>query len=66
MKILDTVLIKETNKFARIKQIITTYKFNPPFREVTYKLDDGNEYKKEQIEFDKELSRDNRLNDLLV
>lgn len=66
MKILDTVLIKETKKFARIKQIITTYKFNPPFREVTYKLDDGNEYKKEQIEFDKELSRDNRLNDLLI
>lgn len=32
----------------------------------TYKLDDGNEYKKEQIEFDKELSRDNRLDDLLV
>lgn len=66
MKILDTVLIKETKKFARIKQIITTYKFNPPLCEVTYKLDDGNEYKKEQIEFDKELSRDNRLNDLLV
>jgi len=50
---------------ARIEQIITTYKFNPPFRDVTYKLDDGLEYKKDQIKFDKELSRDNRLNDLL-
>jgi hypothetical protein len=65
MKILDTVLIKETKKFARIKQIITTYKFNPTSVETTYKLDDGNEYKKNQIEFDKELSRDNRLKDLL-
>ncbi len=46
MKILDTVLIKETKKFARIKQIITTYKFNPASVETTYKLDDGNEYKK--------------------
>lgn len=65
MKILDTVLIKETKKFARIKQIITTYKFNPASVETTYKLDDGNEYKKNQIEFDKVLSRDNRLKDLL-
>jgi len=65
MKILDTVLIKETKKFARIKQIITAYKFNPASVETTYKLDDGNEYKENQIEFDKELSRDNRLKDLL-
>jgi hypothetical protein len=55
----------KTGEICRVKQITKTYKFNPPSTTIKYLLDNGKEYDVEEIEFDKELSRDNRLKDLL-
>lgn len=52
-------------KTGRVIQITKTIIFNPPSTKILYKLDDNIEYKKEQLVFDKELSRDNRLKDIL-
>lgn len=66
MKILDTVTIKKTNEKFRIEQVIKTYRFKPTTT-ITYSyiLSDGKEYNKNELEFDKVLSRENRLKDLL-
>lgn len=74
MKLGDTVHITKfdyktgTIKFEtrRITQVIKTIKFKPASTTLTYKLDDGLEYKETDLKFDKELSRDNRLKDLLI
>lgn len=74
MKLGDTVHITKfdyktgTIKFEtrRITQVIKTIKFKPASTTLTYKLDDGLEYKEIDLKFDKELSRDNRLKDLLI
>jgi len=74
MKLGDTVHITKfdyktgTIKFEtrRITQVIKTIKFKPASTTLTYKLDDGLEYKETDLKFDKELSRDNRLKDLLT
>lgn len=50
---------------CRVKQITKTIIFDPPSTKIKYLLDDGKEYIGEELEFDKELSRDNRLKDLL-
>jgi len=55
----------KTGEICRIKQITKTIIFNPPSTKIKYLLDDGKEYIDEELEFDKELSRDNRLKDLL-
>jgi hypothetical protein len=55
----------KTGEICRVKQITKTYKFNPPSNTIKYLLDNGKEYDIEDLEFDKELSRDNRLKDLL-
>lgn len=55
----------KTGEICRVKQITKTYKFNPPSITMKYLLDNGKEYDIEDLEFNKELSRDNRLKDLL-
>lgn len=55
----------KTGEICRIKQITKTIIFNPPSTKIKYLLDNGKEYDSEELEFDKELSRDNRLKDLL-
>jgi len=74
MKLGDTVHVTKfdyktgTIKFEtrRIKQVIKTIIFKPASTTLTYKLDDGLEYKPSELRFDKVLSRDNRLKDLLI
>ena len=48
------------------KQITKTIIFNPPSTNIKYLLDNGKEYDGVELEFDKELSRDNRLKDLNI
>lgn len=55
----------KTGEICRVKQITKTIIFDPPSTKIKYLLDDGKEYIGEELEFDKELSRDNRLKDLL-
>lgn len=54
-----------TGEISRVKQITKIYKFNPPSNTIVYLLENGKEYDLKDLQFDKELSRDNRLNDLL-
>ena len=55
----------KTGEICRVKQTTKTIIFNPPSTTIKYLLDNGKEYDGEELEFDKELSRDNRLKDLL-
>jgi hypothetical protein len=73
MKLGDTVHITKFDskkgtvifKTGRIVQITKTTIFKTDSTSITYKLDDGLEYKESELRFDKVLSRDNRLKDIL-
>jgi hypothetical protein len=73
MKLGDTVHITKFDykkgivifKTGRIVKITKTIIFKTDSTTITYKLDDGLEYKESELRFDKVLSRDNRLKDIL-
>lgn len=66
IKLSDIVRVKGTNQILKVKSIIKTYpKSNGYQKIVTYKLEDGNEYLEEHIKFEKSLTRDDKLKNIL-
>lgn len=55
----------KTGEICRVEKITKTIIFDPPSTKIKYLLDNGKEYDGEELEFDKELSRDKILKDLL-